>query len=651
MDVIVAALYLVFCWLVSSALLRRLPPAGAPSISERMVSRSVALAACFFIPYLVLGFAALLLGRPLVHTAAAAAILLVLLAISRMMQGSQSLPPVPLRGMLRRARKSRTGTLAAVLLMLVLLPPAALTVLGHPKGYEALSYHLPLAVHFSQTHTLGGWESAYMHAFPANVSVYFAFLLELRPERLVSAGNLVFLPLLGAAIYGIARRLGAVPEHAAVAGLSILSVPMLLFSAFQCASDLGGLAMLACALFFMVGAADAPSRREAVLAGLALGLSVGFKSLHLVPLAVVAMIFAVRALASHRPRWAAPAALVCLTALGGCGFWLLRNWLEFGNPLYPVHPPIVGDLLDWAKAPDIDYGARSFTQYEWVRSIGEWPLYPWVEWHARSQNFKHSSGLGAYFAALVPCAIVFTTLARFERKPRMAMGSLLLVGGLTLLVWWIMGDRQPRYALGAVVAALPFPALLLTRCRGFSARYLHALALLTIVLMTAILSALHTASSAAQLTDERWQARSRFYGYPKEADQLPAGSTILNLAARTWNYPLTGEGQRNRVVSYLEGLHLAAFQVTPAMSEGDPSDWPQPLELNVDRLRAKGVTHVFTTWSARVSPNGLSLVPLGGSRRGRIGFVLYRVVPTSDLREGSAPARPSPSSSIAAEPH
>jgi hypothetical protein len=113
--------------------------------------------------------------------------------------------------------------------------------------------------------------------------------------------------------------------------------------------------------------------------------------------------------------------------------------------------------------------------------------------------------------------------------------------------------------------------------------------------------------------------RAAFYEYPAALDALPAGSVVLNLADRSWHYPLAGSSLSNRVVSMPEARRLLGLP--PSLTA------PRAVELKAAPLRAAGVTHVFVAGAvlshdacvaldpvARMERNPVNGVPLGAPR-------------------------------------
>lgn len=552
---------------------------------------------------------------------------------SRLLRVREYAAPVPRLNLQDLSRLSR------VLLFVTLAVFGAIALMlsaGFPRGYEPLAYHLPIALHIFQDQTLRVWDTAFMHSFPANASIYSGFLLILIPERLVSASNMVFLIPLGMAVYGLGRALGADKDAAVISALGMLTIPVVAFSAFEGGADLGGMAFLAMAVYFVIARPDS-GRVSLILAGVAAGIAFGFKSLHLVSIVFLTLLIVIQGYstavqAGNRydiSRALVPALIFLLGVMFAAGFWLFRNYLELGNPLYPVHLPVIFDLLGWAKAPDIDYSQRAETQFEWVRSPAEWWLYPWVEWHYISQNFKHSSGLGAFFAATVPVALLIALLSLCKAgvKEKGRLLPLLAGGWAVVLMWWVLGDRQPRYLMGSLVFWLPLAAWLISQTRGRVRRVYHWIGALTILPMLVIIFSKQAVEFADRIILSKQLTRHEFYEYPTQLDRLDAGSTVINLIGRPWNYPLLGERHENRLVNFMKAL-----RALHAESRGD--DPPESALLGYPALRQMQATHVMASSTTKLElddcvelkeigkldRNPVNKKPLPGAR------ILYEIV-------------------------
>jgi hypothetical protein len=577
----------------------------------------VVFSALFLGGYHLLGFAALARGGGgFPAWAPPAAGLLVGLAVLGLARALGTPAPVPRVERPAPGRIKGPAGIALGACALTYAAAAVMLVFGFPRGFEVSAYHLPIAVHFMQTGSLSVWDTVSMHTFPANMSVIEAFLLPWLPEHLLSALDIPFLALAAWAVFHIARRTGADAPAALLAAVGLMTIPIFAFSSFELGADVAGAAFLALAACFTLAA---PTGRWplALLAGLAGGLACGFKPLHLIGVAALAAVLAV---ATWRAGGAGAAARRVPVFLAGAaltfGYWLARNGAQFGNPLYPIHFAPWFDLLGWPAAPDIAFADRGATQLEWVRSSAGWLVYPWVEWQYIGENFKHSSGLGAFFATTVPVATIVAALRTAVPRlfgagspgPRAAWAvpALLGTGAAILAVWWLVGDRQPRYFMGAVVVLTPLSAWAIALVRGPRRRAYEWLVAGAILCMLAVIATKELVTFGQAIVHGGETERFRYYDYPPEVDRLPPGSTILNLDRRTSNFALAGAGHGNRVISYLASCRAispdgATYVPINSVQCGEAaSGW----RITAPVVRELGVTHVYVVGTPRFGTDG-----------------------------------------------
>lgn len=604
---------LVVLLLACATIALRLAPwlcANADALTRTLVLMLLASAA-FFLPFYLLGTAQLLWDVRLA-SASNAALLLGPAALAATLLPYRMAPPGPvqLTGAVPR------GTAAVFLLTSIML------VCGFPQGYEVLAYHLPAAVSILQTHGLQAWDGNFPHTFPANASVLAAFLLAAVPERLASAMNLLWLPPLACATYGLCRLADADRRAALLATCGLLSVPMVAFSIAEPSADVGGLAFVALALYCALSR-DLPRGTASVLAGLAAGLAFGFKSLHLIGAALVGVLVCIR---HWRDGPVRQAMLYCLALLLMAGFWLARNALAYDNPLYPVVPPLLGSWLGWRAAADVDFTLRHATQFEWVTTPAQWLIYPWREPHRWGQNFKHSAGLGAFVAAALPGTALALggALLRDGWRAHGTRLALALAASAVMAAWWLLDDHQPRYALAALPCFAALAAWAVTQAQGRWRTVFDGVLGLCVLAMLAVFLSRQALPFADRLVLARQTARAQFYEYPPLVDRLPAGSVILNLADRSRHYPLAGARLANRVVSMPEGRRLLGLP--PSLTA------PAAATLRGSVLRAGGITHVYAAGVKLSHDEALRLVTVARLDRNPVNGralaqarVLYRV--------------------------
>jgi len=507
---------------------------------------------------------------------------------------------------------------------------SVLLLIGFPRGFEVAAYHLPIAVNFFRDGSVRIWDRAEMHTYPANMSLWSGFWLQLLPERLASIVNIPFLGLCVVSLYRLCRLAGADKSAAVLVAGGITTVPLFGFSAAELGADVAGVGFVLAAIWLAL-ARPRSLPDWPLLAGAAGGLAFGFKSLHLVGAGLVALwvLFGPRDAddtASPPRTRIVQAASFTAAFFALSGVWLLRNQLELGNPLYPVSLPFLSDLLGFTSAPDFRLEEAGRWQYEWVNQSWQWLVYPWVEGHYIHQNFKNSSGLGPFFAATVPTAWLAWSVMllggrwRHERNgANDAALGLYLIGTTTFAVWWMLDNRQPRYVMAGIAELLPLAAVLLACSSAILRRaYETTLALSTLFALTVLV--LHVGVEEGSLLQlGRLPTRAEAYEYPPQLDGLPPGTVILDLEYRTSHYALYGAKLTNRVISYPEATRLFY----------DGEAW----DLKPQEIRQLGITYAYAEGDPKLSPGCVGLEPYARLERNPFNSqpllkprTLYRIV-------------------------
>ena len=217
--------------------------------------------------------------------------------------------------------------------------------------YDSLSYHLLFPARWLQEHRLSivptpFSDEAQAYA-PANGELFFLWLMApFHGDLAARIGQLPFYLLIAAALYALARRLGAPPAHAAyVPAFALLSRPIV-EQAVGADVDLVCWSMLLTALYLGFVAIESNDAAEWALWGVVVGLYAGTKYVSLVYAPVLVAQAAIgmrwrggRATRSRAMLWALPGLLVFGAP------WYLRNWIVAGSPIYPSSLTIAGVTL------------------------------------------------------------------------------------------------------------------------------------------------------------------------------------------------------------------------------------------------------------------------------------------------------------------
>jgi hypothetical protein len=232
---------------------------------------------------------------------------------------------------------------------------------------DTLWYHATFAARFLQSGRLTGLHdtglsdlATPLHTFlPLNGSLVQAIvMLPFGDDFLSPLVNIAWAGLALLAAWCLGRRYG-VTALMLLATILLLGLPTLAGTQpGQAANDVGSMALFlaAVALLFEAELAPVPT----TLAGVAAGLALGIKLTVLAPLVILTMGLVVVAIRARRVR----AALLWSGAvvLFG-GYWLVRNWVIFGNPVpwtevhlgpvtlsaqLPTRPPLADVLGTWS---------------------------------------------------------------------------------------------------------------------------------------------------------------------------------------------------------------------------------------------------------------------------------------------------------------
>ncbi|MEA2474427.1 MAG: hypothetical protein QOE06_2342 [Thermoleophilaceae bacterium] len=342
-----------------------------------------------------------------------------------------------------------------------------------PEGIDTLSFHFPVVGKWIQSGTF--WRVDQFAPLIANGNypqtgdvVFLATILPWRNDWLAGAVNPVFIGLAAVSVYAIARELGAPRTSAILGGALFASLPVVGFAANgEGMTDSLMFACLGAGLLFLLRNARGAPRAELWLAALALGIAFGTKwySAWAVPM-VVGVWLAARLLAGRRPAVGAAVrdgALMAGVVAATGGFWLVRNWVESGNPVQPADLKPFGIALFDAPR-DYIRECAGYTIAHYAGDGGVWSKYILPVYRDGYAAPGIAIGLG-----LIACGVLAARGGAAAPRGRLAAGvvlALLLAAGYALTPYSAFGpEGQPstagasiRYLVPALLVAAPLAA-------------------------------------------------------------------------------------------------------------------------------------------------------------------------------------------------
>ncbi len=444
-----------------------------------------------------------------------------------------------------------------------------------PTGYDATTYHLPLAVSWMRQQNLNVNLGAIQDAFPDNGMIVLSLLVFSRLEWLFPIVHLPKGLLAAAAVFGLVRVCGYRRRTALIGACVTLSVPMVVFQCYSGYIDLYAAASWLSSLLALAWAARVPTARQRrwllVMAGLSGGVALGSKTTFLVLVTLLGIVaIAVEWIrhrddAQDRRRPALNAVLFGLAALVCSGFWFIRGTVQAGNPVYPLAVTIGRHEILPGYTADLYFRHRSVTT-----RLRRWWDYPWREtkYSGRGYPYGVNNALGAAYATFVVPGVLAALLGAGLRSGRdggrmtrpqggnplrgssaphglrLVVLLLTLSGPLLLLTVFheMLRFVFPQILLG-VVAASTMTEWIAGRCRRATVAVLSVSLLVTAAVAT--LKPVHAMAGAVK--GGVWE-RASFYCIPKIVDDFPAGTRILNLAEPPSAYPLLGSHLTNEVI-------------------------------------------------------------------------------------------------------
>ena len=372
-----------------------------------------------------------------------------------------------------------------VLLVLVLAEVIWRLVVAYvlpPSGFDALWYHLTTVASWLQeeritTNPLTVWSTVY----PANGELFFTWIaVFVRDDTFLDVVQLAFGLIGFLAVAGLARVAGLGTAAAVAAGTAFFLSPVVLAQASSSYVDLIFVSLFLLAFYWVLRAFAAPRRPDGAgavrpsvwrlgLAGLSGGLALGSKSIGIVYCGVLAiLVLALVALSGRRGRLrlsSSAVAFACfalpLLALGG--YWYVRTWATFGNPLYPVRVTIGGVELFHGKPLETFLSPPEYSTVWWKELLWQWHQdrvpFAGVRYFGVGSS---EGGLGPLWSYLMLPALVVFVVRGLKRRDSILATFLLPIAVIFALQpyrWWSRFTIDllaiGAIALFSVTASLP----------------------------------------------------------------------------------------------------------------------------------------------------------------------------------------------------
>lgn len=563
---------------------RTCPQVNGLSHADAWIIYVVVFLSALVISFHVVGAAALVTGSNLVHITTVTGVIILMWSTDRWMMG-------PLQG--ERRMLSSAGALRQVRETIRSVDPlmrwSALVGGGifslflleaatrQPTGWDAMVYHLPLAVKWLQQGSLAFIQESWKFQMPSNGELFPLFLAYLGNERFLSLACVPFTLLAILAVYSLARRVSDSHEGALLAALGFGTMPIVLYNTFNIEVDMFAASFFLSSTCLLLGLLQPrPQAGETrlspvAMAGLAFGLGLGARYIYaplllfMAGLCALVSIISVASLRIDRLDKGKKVILTTVTFVVGSllpsAFWYVRNFMATGNPMHPLQFSMGAHGIQVSTKALSERSRGVMPRIQDTHSclvagdqnVKHWLEAPWSDcWTAGLDHYSENWGLGAVFTAFVPVmtmAVVLLTVAMtIRRRQVQPLHILLLVATVFLAYWWLKLFTMARSILPVIGILFVVVAFGIGALSGKVQRIMYGLFLCAMITNGLLLAVKPLEALGSRLYHRSW-SHSRYYEVPALIDELPAGSVILNASDELKNYPLFGRRWQNRVIT------------------------------------------------------------------------------------------------------
>jgi 4-amino-4-deoxy-L-arabinose transferase-like glycosyltransferase len=334
-------------------------------------------------------------------------------------------------------KKSIIVIVAVVATILALLPVLEYP-LYPPTGYDATSYHLPMARYFTEWHAIGVAPYLRFPVFTLNMQMLFTLMLMVGDGIDAQMVHYLTFILIAVALIAWGKRAQSLRSGLWAAAMVFASLHFFALASVADV-DLGLTLFVTLGIYSFMNWISLRDDKWLWLSAVFLGLASGTKYSALfvvLMLAVVALYYDIRA---RRLRFSLIFALIAI--LVGCP-WYIRNAIVAGNPVWPFFSDFFGYRF-WSPG-DLSAQMKEMQSHGTGRTILSLVTMPWnLVYHA--ELFGVEGTLSKAWLYALPIAVIVGTFRSYTRW--------LLAFVLAYFLFWFMSVQILRY-LDPVLPAL-----------------------------------------------------------------------------------------------------------------------------------------------------------------------------------------------------
>ncbi|MBI5674895.1 MAG: hypothetical protein HZC48_03550 [Nitrospirae bacterium] len=354
-------------------------------------------------------------------------------------------------------------------------------------AWDALWYHLPMVGYIMQSgaihETYTPWFiDQFINIFPKNTELFFLWnTIFLKSDNIVDLSQMFFTVMGVLTIYSVALKLKVGEKYAIYSSLLFFFTPIMILQSTTNYVDVAISVLFLIAVNFLISRPEDHADDENVevyfkkwpllLSGIAAGILLGSKGsgplfIAILSLAILSRMFFKRLNPFNRPSHSKKIGFLrhgirpyllnfLLPAILFGSYWYIKNWVLYGNPVYPMEIAIADiTIFKGLYGGIIDPSPEVLNNLSPLKKL----LYVWeerVKYYLYDSRF---SGFGPLWFILFLPGILFSTLLTIKRKEH----NFLFIG-IILIVTFILYPRNwnTRYVIFIVgLGAISFGMIL-----------------------------------------------------------------------------------------------------------------------------------------------------------------------------------------------
>ena len=313
---------------------------------------------------------------------------------------------------------------------------------------DGLIYHLPTVAGWIKQGFIGDLPfKIWSNVYPNNTEVVLTWVLMLLKSDVFLDANQLIFGIFGAiSVVGLAREVGLNRSSSLFAGSLFFLTPIVLVQAKTAYVDLAFASMFLIYFYFCVRFIKSPAFSTSILAGLSGGVMLGIKGSSPIYLLVPAIFLLVASIISIKQKRTSPklilkssAVFMLLSLLLG-SYWFFKNWVTYGNPIYPFSVSFLGKdifpgIMDMKNSIMIPNTPPELLDKSFFERI-------WIAWKSEPQIYILDQRLGGFgpqwlfleFPALILLSIY--TIIKNRKLFFYVILPFLLIFVLQTTNWW-----------------------------------------------------------------------------------------------------------------------------------------------------------------------------------------------------------------------